>query len=32
MERLSCNACGAVFTAGEPEAAGLAKYDETAVA
>ena len=32
MERLRCNACGEVFTAAEPEAAGLAKYDETAVA
>jgi hypothetical protein len=32
MERLRCNACGEVFTAEEPEAAGLAKYDETAVA
>ena len=32
MERLRCNACGEVFTADEPEAAGAAKYDETAVA
>src|SRR5579862_9689798 len=32
MERLRCNACGEVFTADEPEAAGLAKYDETAIA
>ena len=32
MERLRCNACGEVFTAEEPEAAGPAKYDETAVA
>ena len=32
MERLRCNACGEVFTAAEPEAAGPAKYDETAVA
>ena len=32
MERLRCNACGEVFTADEPEAAGPAKYDETAVA
>ena len=32
MERLRCNACGEVFTADEPEEAGLAKYDETAVA
>jgi transposase len=31
-ERLRCNACGEVFTANEPEAAGAAKYDETAVA
>jgi transposase len=32
MERLRCNACGEVFTADEPEMAGPAKYDETAVA
>ena len=32
MERLRCNACGQVFTADEPEAAGPEKYDETAVA
>ena len=32
MERLRCNACGEVFTAEEPEAAGSDKYDETAVA
>jgi hypothetical protein len=32
MERLRCNACGEVFTAAEPETAGQAKYDETAVA
>ena len=32
MERLRCNACGEVFTADEPEAAGPEKYDETAVA
>jgi transposase len=32
MERLRCNACGEVFTADEPETAGAAKYDETAVA
>jgi transposase len=31
-ERLRCNACGEVFTASEPEAAGAAKYEETAVA
>ena len=32
MERLRCNACGEVFTADEPETAGPAKYEETAVA
>jgi transposase len=32
MERLRCNACGQVFTAAEPEAAGSDKYDATAVA
>ena len=32
MERLRCNACGEVFTAEEPEAAGADKYDETAIA
>jgi transposase len=32
MERLRCNACGEVFTADEPDTAGAAKYDETAVA
>jgi transposase len=32
MERLRCNACGEIFTADEPEAAGPAKYEETAVA
>ena len=32
MERLRCNACQQVFTADEPETAGAAKYDETAVA
>jgi hypothetical protein len=32
MERLRCNACGEVFTADEPDTAGPAKYDETAVA
>lgn len=32
MERLRCNACGEVFTADEPESAGPAKYDATAVA
>ena len=31
-ERLRCNACGEVFTAEEPETAGAAKYDETALA
>jgi len=32
MERLRCNACGEVFTADQPDAAGPAKYVETAVA
>jgi transposase len=32
MERLRCNACGEVFPADEPQTAGPAKYDETAVA
>ena len=32
MDRLRCNACGEVFTAAEPAAAGSAKYEETAVA
>lgn len=32
MERLRCNACGQIFTAAEPEAAGSNKYDATAVA
>ena len=32
MERLRCNACGQVFTAAEPEAAGPDKYDASAVA
>jgi transposase len=32
MERLRCNACGQIFTADEPETAGPAKYDVTAVA
>ena len=32
MERLGCNACGQVFTAAEPEAAGPDKYDASAVA
>jgi transposase len=32
MERLRCNACGQIFTAAEPEAAGPDKYDATAVA
>ena len=31
-ERLRCNACGQVFTAGPPETAGPDKYEETAVA
>jgi hypothetical protein len=32
LERLRCNACGQVFTAGEPEDVGPEKYDETAAA
>src|ERR1700722_18923520 len=32
MERLRCNACGQVFTAPEPECAGLDKYDPTSMA
>jgi transposase len=32
MERLRCNACGEIFTADAPEAAGPEKYEETAVA
>lgn len=32
MQRLRCNACGQVFTAATPEAAGCDKYDATAVA
>jgi transposase len=32
LERLRCGACGQVFTADEPETAGPAKYDQTAVA
>ena len=32
MERLRCNACGQIFKADEPDAAGPEKYDETAVA
>ena len=32
MERLRCNACGQIFKADEPKAAGPAKYAETAVA
>ena len=31
MERLRCNGCGEVFTAGEPPSAGPAKFDATAV-
>ena len=31
-ERLRCNACQQIFTAGEPKAAGETKYDLTAVA
>jgi len=32
MERLRCNGCGEVFTAGEPPSAGPEKFDPTAVA
>jgi transposase len=32
MERLRCNGCGQVFTAGPPQTAGPDKYEETAVA
>jgi hypothetical protein len=32
MERLRCNACGQIFTAEPPDAAGPDKYDATAVA
>jgi transposase len=32
MERLRCNACGDVFTANEPPAAGPEKFDPTSVA
>jgi transposase len=32
MDRLRCNACGQVFTATAPEAAGDEKYDATAIA
>lgn len=32
MERLRCNACGQVFTAAAPAAAGSNKYDATAIA
>jgi transposase len=32
MDRLRCNACGQVFTAAAPEAAGNEKYDATAIA
>jgi transposase len=31
MERLRCNGCGEVFTAREPQSAGPAKFDTTAV-
>jgi transposase len=31
MERLRCNGCGEVFTAGEPQSAGPEKFDATAV-
>jgi transposase len=32
MERLRCNACGQIFTAEQPQAAGTDKYDATAIA
>jgi len=32
MERLRCNACGEMFTAGPPQSAGGEKFDPTAVA
>ena len=32
MERLRCNGCGEVFTANEPQAAGLEKFDATSMA
>jgi transposase len=32
MDRWRCNACGQVFTAATPEAAGSEKYDATAIA
>ena len=32
MERLRCNGCGEVFTAGQPQSAGPEKFDATAVA
>jgi transposase len=32
MERLRCNACGEVFTASEPQSAGPAKFDASAMA
>jgi transposase len=32
MERLRCNACGQIFTAEPPQAAGAGKYDATAIA
>jgi len=32
MERLRCNGCGEVFTAGDPQAAAPEKFDTTAVA
>jgi len=31
MERLRCNACGEMFTAGQPQSAGPEKFDATAV-
>lgn len=32
LQRLRCNACGQIFTAEAPEAAGADKYDATAIA
>jgi len=32
LQELRCNACGALFTAAEPEGVGPEKYDETAAA
>ncbi|MBA3914759.1 MAG: IS66 family transposase [Acidobacteriales bacterium] len=32
LQRLRCNACGQIFTAEAPQAAGAKKYDDTAIA